>query len=841
MQPPSPADAPKGTGTASQASRARILMVDDTPANLLALESILERLGHVLVRATSGEDALRLLNREEYAVVLMDVRMPGVDGLQAAALMKQRARSRRTPIILLSAHSGEPEDILRGYHQGAVDYLVKPVDADVLCTKVSVFVDLYLKAHDIERQAAALLEQERLAEALRARMLVEQHARQVAEEGERTYRNLGESIPQQVWAAAPDGSLDQVNGVVVRYFGRPAERMLGDGWQGVIHPDDLAVCVDRWTRSIATGEPYEVEFRLLRSDGAYRWHIGRAVPVRADDGRLLRWFGTNTDIDDQIVARRRAEESERNFRTLAETMPQMCWSSKPDGAPEYYNERWLEYTGEALAEALSPDRPFTHHHPEVRAEVAKRWRESLASGEPFEIESPLRRAADGMYRLHLIRATALRDADGTVTKWVGTCTDIHDQRQLVSETLRMETREREMRQVALRADISAALSTRDELRPMLQSCCEALVRHLGVAFARIWTIDPGGDVLVLQASAGRYTHIDGAHAAIRVGDLKIGLIAKERQPHLTNALAADGHLADPAWAAREGMTSFAGYPLIVGDRVIGVVAMFAQHALEARTLDTIGAVAGTLAQGIVRRWAEAALDQRAAELARSNAELERFAYIASHDLQEPLRMVASYTQLLGRRYRGKLDQDADEFIAYAVDGANRMQALINDLLAFSRVGTKGAPMVPAPLSRPLDLALSNLSVAIAESGAQVTRDELPVAIIDQRQVIQLFQNLIANAIKFRGSEPPRIHVGASLAGEEWRIAVKDNGIGIDPQFFGRLFVLFQRLHTTTEYDGTGIGLAICKKIVDRHGGRIWVESTPGLGSTFTFTVRGAPT
>src|ERR1700679_1129565 len=163
------ADTPKTPGVRSEVSRAQILIVDDSPANLLALESVLEPLGHVLVRASSGEEALRLLLREDYAVVLMDVRMPGVDGLQAAALMKQRERSRRTPIILLSAISGEPEDILRGYHQGAVDYLVKPLDAEVLCTKVSVFVDLYLKAHDIERQAAALLEQERVGEALRAR------------------------------------------------------------------------------------------------------------------------------------------------------------------------------------------------------------------------------------------------------------------------------------------------------------------------------------------------------------------------------------------------------------------------------------------------------------------------------------------------------------------------------------------------------------------------------------------------------------------------------------------------------------------------------------------------
>ncbi|MEO7327355.1 MAG: response regulator, partial [Minicystis sp.] len=235
--------------SASRASLARILLVDDVAANLLALESILEPLGHVLVRASSGEEALRKLLKDDYALVLMDVRMPGLDGLQAAALMKQRSRSRRTPIILISGMSGDREDILHGYRQGAVDYLVKPIDGDVLSTKVSVFVDLYLKAHDIERQSATLIEQERAAEALRASVLAEQTARRIAEESERSYRIIGESIPQQVWAATADGKLDYVSAAVLRYFGRSMEQMLGDGWLGVVHHDDLADCAERWTRS----------------------------------------------------------------------------------------------------------------------------------------------------------------------------------------------------------------------------------------------------------------------------------------------------------------------------------------------------------------------------------------------------------------------------------------------------------------------------------------------------------------------------------------------------------------------------------------------------------------
>jgi light-regulated signal transduction histidine kinase (bacteriophytochrome) len=266
------------------------------------------------------------------------------------------------------------------------------------------------------------------------------------------------------------------------------------------------------------------------------------------------------------------------------------------------------------------------------------------------------------------------------------------------------------------------------------------------------------------------------------------------------------------------------FPVLVEDRLI---------------LDEKGCIKGircTVQDITERKRMEEALRKKTEELARSNEDLEQFAYVASHDLQEPLRMVTSYVQLLSKRYKAKLDADANEFIDFAVDGAVRMRKLINDLLTYSRVGTQGKGLFPTDSEAVLAQSVNNLKVTIEENGALVTHDPLPTVTADSSQLEQLLQNLIGNAIKFRGSEPPRIHLSASRNGKGWVFSVRDNGIGIAPEYSKRIFIIFQRLHSRQEYPGTGIGLAICKKIVERHGGHIWVESDAGKGATFRFTL-----
>ncbi|MBO9499046.1 MAG: PAS domain S-box protein [Novosphingobium sp.] len=251
--------------------------------------------------------------------------------------------------------------------------------------------------------------------------------------------------------------------------------------------------------------------------------------------------------------------------------------------------------------------------------------------------------------------------------------------------------------------------------------------------------------------------------------------------------------------------------------------------------DRFGRIVG--GSSIVRDISESKRQEE--ELRRSNAELEQFAYVASHDLQEPLRMVANYVELLADRYRGQLDERADKYIAFAVDGARRMQRLVSDLLAYSRVGSEGKPLLAVSTETIVDQVVHGLHRLIQEHEVLVDYADLPRVMADEVQLGQLFQNLVSNAIKFRGDEPPVVRISAARRGREWQFTVADNGIGIDMKYAERVFQMFQRLHERSKYEGSGIGLAIAKRIVERHGGRIWVESTPGTGSTFHFTLRAA--
>jgi PAS domain S-box-containing protein len=318
-----------------------------------------------------------------------------------------------------------------------------------------------------------------------------------------------------------------------------------------------------------------------------------------------------------------------------------------------------------------------------------------------------------------------------------------------------------------------------------------------------------------------------------------GWVLDNQQPILVNDPISDprstgtpqGHIP---------IERFLSVPAIVERELVGQIALANPDCDYAdRDLSLVERLASLYALAIQRQRAQEALRQYTDELARSNQELEQFAHIASHDLQEPLRMITSFLQLLQQRYRGQFDETADEFISFALEGGQRMQALVRDLLAYSRVGTRGKPLAPTDSEAVLKQTLVGLQIAIEENGATITYDPLPVVMADNIQLGQLFQNLISNAIKFRREAPPVVQIRAEQRDGKWLFSVSDNGIGIEPEQRNRVFLIFQRLHTRQEYPGTGIGLAVCKKIVDRHGGEIWVEASPDQGSIFYFTLAAA--
>ncbi|WP_096458546.1 PAS domain S-box protein [Sulfurifustis variabilis] len=538
-------------------------------------------------------------------------------------------------------------------------------------------------------------------------------------------------------------------------------------------------------RAARTGsEIRNFELEVALPGGKRHVLLGSAVPLLGPDRRPRGAVAVFVDIAERKRAEEALRASEERYRTLVSATTSVVWTTDPAGRfvePQpgwqaYTGQTWDEYRGLGWQEAL---------HADDRERVLAAWKRAVETGEGYESETRLWHAPSGRYRYVAARAAALRDQAGGIREWIGTFSDIDD-RKRAEEQFRLAVEAAPNAMVMIDQDGRILLANRE---------LEALF-----GYEREEVIGQPVELLVPERSRALHP------------DQRRGFFADPR----ARTMGAGRELYGRRKDGRQVPVEIGLNPIVTNEGVLCLASI-------------IDITERKRAEQEFRRYTE--------ELKRSNRELAQFAYVASHDLQEPLRAISGCVQLLQQRYRGKLDQRADELIEHAVSGAVRMQTLINDLLAYSRVDSRARPFERCDLGQPLAQALANLQLAIAESGATVTSDDMPVITGDPVQITQLLQNLIGNAIKFRGDQPPRVHVGVDRKGERVLFYVRDNGIGIEPQYFERIFGVFQRLHTRTHYPGTGIGLAICRKIVERHHGRIWVESAGGKGSTFYFTLQ----
>jgi PAS domain S-box-containing protein len=423
-------------------------------------------------------------------------------------------------------------------------------------------------------------------------------------------RNLSltlNSISTFIAVCAPDGTILSVNQAALDYHGITFEDVQKEDFSSRwFHPDDIERLNEQLSEALPRPQRFECEYRALSKDGNYRWFLVRYNPLLDDQGRIERWYVIAFDIEEQKRTEEALRKSERQFRLLVETIPALVWRSTSEGDLDYLNSRAVEYLGHT-AESLAGGRWLELVHPDYRDATLQRWMQSAITGTAYEDEYQLRRA-DGQYRWIQSVGEPFLDTEGRIANWYGLVLDIED-RKRAEDAL--------VRQAGVRADVSAAFTKPTHLREILGGCTEAIVRHLDAAFARIWMLNKDENMLELQASAGMYTRLDGSYSRIPVGELKVGRIAQEKKAHLTNDLQNDPRVHDKGWAKDNGITAFAGYPLAVEDRLIGVVALFARHTLSETILETLASVADTIAQGIERKRAQMEVEQAHAQLAEA--------------------------------------------------------------------------------------------------------------------------------------------------------------------------------------------------------------------------------
>lgn len=626
------------------------------------------------------------------------------------------------------------------------------------------------------------------------------------------YRPIFERTPAMMHSIDRQGRLIGVSDRWLEVMGYRRDEVTGRHSSDFLTADSRRKAVEEYIPAfMATGSCENVEYQFVTKDGEIRDILLSATAERGQDGGVVNSLAVLVDVTDKKRAERALAESEALYRTILQDQTELICRYRPGGCLTFANQAFCRYFGKSEDQLIGTS--FTDLFPAESAAAILLQVEKLRPGLPVTLEHESQ-ARDGHLAWQEWTHRAIAGPDGRPVEFQSVGRDITPSR-------RQQTTLRRLHEITA----SQSLSLEEQIDAMIRLGLD----HFGLDCGIMSEI--AGDAYVVR------------HAVDDGGQVRPGDVLPLANTYCTHTLRQRGPIAFAHVASSElgrtpayrqlGLEAYVAAPILVDGRVRGTLnfssARPSARSFGADDLEIVALLAQWLGLQVLTR-------ERQDALRRSNAELEQFAHIASHDLQEPLRTVSSFCELLLQRYRGRLDQDADEFIGFIVDGAQRMQGLVRDLLAFSRVGTRGREPQPLQADEVLTQTLKNLKAALEQQGGSVESGPLPAVRGDESQLVQLLQNLIGNAIKFRGKAAPKIRVWADDLGSEWRFAVADNGIGIDPKFAERIFLVFQRLHNHEQIEGSGIGLSICKKIVERHNGRIWFESEPGKGSTFYFTL-----
>lgn len=622
---------------------------------------------------------------------------------------------------------------------------------------------------------------------------------------------------------------------VFRIFGLDPEQSAPTYSQHLqqIHPDDREIWQNTVQVAIAQRTCYRFDFRILQPDGSIRYVNVRGKVKCNEQGQVTQLFGTVLDITERKQTEEALRESEERLRQIFDQAPIGIVLSTTDRKLRQVNQAFCQMLGYTEAELMTLNYAEIIHPEDLVIDLpyVEKFLQENSSG--FQVEKRYLKKNGDILFVH-VTASLIRDQQGKLIYGLRMVQNITERKQAEQELQRQNQYRQLLAEIAFRIRESLQIevilqTTVTELQKLLQADRVLFYRLLPDCNGKVVAeaVVPGwpttlGRELVDQCFEAEYLqqYQQGIHAWPDVEQAGFQLCHLEmlRQFKIKADLIVPILLKDKHWG------------------MLFVHQCSAPRQWNQVEIDLLRQLADQLSIALTQAEMLEQEIHHAQELVRSNAELEQFAYVASHDLQEPLRTIASYAKLLSRRYSGQLDEKGNRFIQYITEEALRMQALINDLLRYSRVGRQAQNVTLCDCAAVLDLVVSRLEGAISDSGATVIRGELPSVMADETQLVQLFQNLIGNAIKYRSEEPPVVQVAAQRQEGQWLFWVRDNGIGIDPKYAERIFVIFGRLHTHDEYSGTGIGLAIASKIVERHGGRIWVESELGQGATFYFTI-----